>query len=219
MSGTNRIKITSNGKPERIRVFDETYISDNIKLQQDGLGSIVLFGHQVQIENRIKEIESNLLSIAEKIEQQKKTCSNYTDTGNMASPAYWLARITKTLQSVGGWAETDGIRIKKHQIKTRVTDTEVKRLGQLVTEKSEEDVTAQFEQLITVYRLVLHTESHSEEAVQGAPETSFYGHISRAEKQRTTRDILCFMYSVNKVHVLAHIPKAKNDILTWMASI
>lgn len=151
MSGTNRIKITSNGKPERIRVFDETYISDNIKLQQDGLGSIVLFGHQVQIENRIKEIESNLLSIAEKIEQQKKTCSNYTDTGNMASPAYWLARITKTLQSVGGWAETDGIRIKKHQIKTRVTDTEVKRLGQLVTEKSEEDVTAQFEQLITVY--------------------------------------------------------------------
>lgn len=104
MSGTNRIKITSNGKPERIRVFDETYISDNIKLQQDGLGSIVLFGHQVQIENRIKEIESNLLSIAEKIEQQ-------------------------------------------------------------------------------------------------------------------TRDILCFMYSVNKVHVLAHIPKAKNDILTWMASI
>ena len=71
----------------------------------------------------------------------------------------------------------------------------------------------------SMYRLVLNTESHLKEAMQGAPEASFYSHISRAEKQRTTKDILCFMYSVNEVHVLSHIPQAKGDILTWMASI
>ena len=151
LSGANQIKITPNGKSERIYVFDEAYISDNIKLQRDGLGSIVLFGHQVQIEKRIKEIETDLLSIAGKIEKQEETCSKYIGSTNIASPAYWSTRIIKTLQSSGGWAETDGIRIKKHQIKTRVTETEVKRLGQLVTERSVEDVRAEFERLITVY--------------------------------------------------------------------
>ena len=71
----------------------------------------------------------------------------------------------------------------------------------------------------SMYRLVLHTESHSQEAVQGAPETSFYSHISREEKQRTTKDILCFMYLVNEIHVLSHIPQAKNDILSWLTNI
>lgn len=151
LSGANQIKLTPNGKSEKIYVFDETYISDNIKLQRDGLGSIVLFGHQVQIEKRIKEIEADLLSIAGKIEKQEETCSKYIGSANIASPAYWSTRIIKTLQSSGGWAETDGIRIKKHQIKTRVTEPEVKRLGQLVTERPEEDVKAEFERLITVY--------------------------------------------------------------------
>jgi len=71
----------------------------------------------------------------------------------------------------------------------------------------------------SMYRLVLNTESHSQEAIQGAPEASFFSHISHAEKQRTTKDILCFMYSVSEVHVLSHVPQAKNDILTWMTNI
>jgi len=71
----------------------------------------------------------------------------------------------------------------------------------------------------SMYRLVLHTESHSQEAIQGAPEASFFAHISRAEKQRTAKDILCFMYSVNRVHVLSHIPEAETDILAWMGNI
>ena len=102
MAGANQIKLTPGGKPERIHVFDESYISDNIKLQRDGLGSIILFGHQVQIEKRVEEIETDISSVASKIQKQEEACNKYVDTNNVASPSYWLTRIIRTLQRSGG---------------------------------------------------------------------------------------------------------------------
>ena len=67
--------------------------------------------------------------------------------------------------------------------------------------------------------LVLNTESHLQEAVQGAPEMSFFSHLTVEEKQRTARDVLCFMYCVNPAHVLAHLPNARKELDNWMASI
>lgn len=61
----------------------------------------------------------------------------------------------------------------------------------------------------SMYRLVLNSESHFEEAVRGAPEASFFSHLSTDEKQRTAKDILCFIYKVNELHLLSHIPNAK----------
>lgn len=63
----------------------------------------------------------------------------------------------------------------------------------------------------SMYRLVLNTESHLQEAVQGAPEMSFFSHLTVEEKQRTARDVLCFMYCVNPAHVLAHLPNARKQ--------
>lgn len=71
----------------------------------------------------------------------------------------------------------------------------------------------------SMYRLVLNTESHFKEAIQGAPEISFFSHLTTTEKQRTAKDILCFMYKLNGQHILAHLPDAKNDLDTWWANI
>lgn len=71
----------------------------------------------------------------------------------------------------------------------------------------------------SMYRLVLNTESHSQENVQGAPEMNFFSHLTIKEKQRTARDVLCFMYSVNPAHVLSHLPNAQKELDNWMANI
>ena len=71
----------------------------------------------------------------------------------------------------------------------------------------------------SMYRLVLNSESHFKEAVQGAPEMSFWGHLSPAEKQRTAKDILCFIYKLNELHILMHLPDAKSDLDQWWANI
>lgn len=72
----------------------------------------------------------------------------------------------------------------------------------------------------SMYRLVLHGESHFEEAVRAAPETTFFSSLSDAEKQRTAKDILCFIYQLNKLHLLKHLPNgAQADLETWITSI
>ncbi|WP_312942981.1 AAA family ATPase [Oscillibacter sp.] len=70
-----------------------------------------------------------------------------------------------------------------------------------------------------MYRLVLNTESHAEEGMQGAPETSFFSHLSSSEKQRTAKDILCFIYCLNKTHLLSHLTEAEADLDKWSATI
>lgn len=71
----------------------------------------------------------------------------------------------------------------------------------------------------SLYRLILNGESHFKEAVQGSPETSFFSHLSSTEKQRTAKDILCFLYKLNELHILAHLPDAKNDLDAWWNNI
>ena len=69
-----------------------------------------------------------------------------------------------------------------------------------------------------MYRLVLDNESHFEQNIQGAPEISLFSHLSLGDKQRTAKDILCFIYRLNKAHILAHLPNAEADLVAWCAS-
>lgn len=70
-----------------------------------------------------------------------------------------------------------------------------------------------------MYRLVLNTESHAEEGIKAAPETSFWSHLSSTEKGRTAKDILCFIYCLNSPHLLSHLPEAEADLKTWSLAI
>lgn len=78
----------------------------------------------------------------------------------------------------------------------------------------------------SMYRLVLNGESHTAESARGVPEAAFWSHLSPTEKQRTARDILCFMYAINPHHVLKHLSAKKNGMKdekqaleNWMANI
>lgn len=71
-----------------------------------------------------------------------------------------------------------------------------------------------------MYRLVLHGESHYEEQVQGMRDFSFSHFLSDDEKKRTAKEVLCFMYLLNKHHILAHLPTGAEPALAgWITSI
>lgn len=75
-----------------------------------------------------------------------------------------------------------------------------------------------FENLM--YRLVLHGESHFETRIYALQDDlNFYRFISDEEKQRTCKEVLCFMYCLNPEHIEAHIPDAICEIQKWMAGI
>lgn len=64
------------------------------------------------------------------------------------------------------------------------------------------DKSLYFENLMC--RLVLHGESHFKERIYSLQDnTNFFMFISDAEKQRTAREILCFMFILNKPHIIA----------------
>lgn len=79
---------------------------------------------------------------------------------------------------------------------------------------------AYFENLM--YRLVLHGGSHYEEHVKSMGNADFFDYISSDEKVRTAKDVLCFIYSLNDIHVLEHLA-GKDDVVKtikgWLEKI
>ena len=74
-----------------------------------------------------------------------------------------------------------------------------------------------------MYRLVLNGGSHKEEQIRAMSDLNFFSYIAETEKRRTARDILCFIYLLNKQHLLAHLeaidPAADNVLVTWCKEI
>lgn len=62
-----------------------------------------------------------------------------------------------------------------------------------------------------MYRLVLHGGSHKEDQVKSMKDMNFFTIISEREKKRTAKDILCFIYLLNKAHLLSHLKDIDSD--------
>lgn len=64
--------------------------------------------------------------------------------------------------------------------------------------------------------------SHKEEQIKAMQDFHFFNLISDAEKQRTAKDILCFIYLLNKKHLLAHLEGCSNvtvELESWCQDI
>ena len=112
--------LSPGARPEKIFVFDETYVDRSVKIQSSGLDAIVLFGEQVQLEQQIQLITRDIehkTVVKNRLEESNK---KYTDSSDINSPQYWVSSIIRTLQAPGGWAETAGIKIKRNRTSARV---------------------------------------------------------------------------------------------------
>ena len=149
--GTAIIKMSPGMKAEKIFVFDEEYITQNIKVQENGLGTIVLLGKQLELEKRLEEVTKQIANTQNDIDSKREFIEQYALDNNILAPQYWKNLIVRKLQVNGGWAETSGIRIKKNQIKMRVTDAEIDRLGRLQPRKDETTTRSEFDELFKVF--------------------------------------------------------------------
>jgi energy-coupling factor transporter ATP-binding protein EcfA2 len=60
-------------------------------------------------------------------------------------------------------------------------------------------------------RLVLNGGSHRREQVQTMQDLHFFNRISKEEKQRTAKEILCFIFLLNERHLLEHLEEHDNN--------
>ena len=79
-----------------------------------------------------------------------------------------------------------------------------------------------------MYRLVLHGGSHSEERIKSMVSEDFFDYISSEEKKRTAKEILVFLYLLDKQHILEHLkkdtdglnfPDVSTDLESWKNEI
>lgn len=73
-----------------------------------------------------------------------------------------------------------------------------------------------------MYRLVLNGESHMEERTNSLGDMDYFDFLSEQERQRTAREVLCFIYLLNKKHVLVHLEGKKdveNNLNKWCSEI
>ena len=62
-----------------------------------------------------------------------------------------------------------------------------------------------------MYRLVLHGGSHREEQVKALYDMNLFIVVSNTDKQRTAKDVLCFIYLLNEKHVISHLKDYGNS--------
>ena len=62
-----------------------------------------------------------------------------------------------------------------------------------------------------MYRLVLHGGSHREEQIKAMSDFYFFEFVSQKEKIRTAREIICFLYLQNTLHIQEHLKECDKD--------
>lgn len=107
------ISLSSNEK-EHIYVFDEDFVNENVRVQEDGLGSIVMLGEQAGLAEQI-DTATTALDVAERDCTQKKALfDEYNDNANPKSPSFYILKMYGILQQDNGWAGRkrmiDGLR-------------------------------------------------------------------------------------------------------------
>ena len=84
----------------------------------------------------------------------------------------------------------------------------------------EEEYRDYFENLM--YRLILNNGSHRLVQIKTMSDLNFFTVISKDEKQRTAKEILCFIYLLNPRHLLAHLEGYDNvetNLSLWCEDI
>lgn len=130
---------------KNIYIFDEDYISSRVKVKEDGLDAIVLFGEQVDLEERINSIEEAIKQKEIRIGELEEGYKIFLSEDNPQSPKFWDKKINNKLKEAGGWADT-GAKIKNHRRNLSVTNSEISRLGNLSVTRTLEDLQGEFDE-------------------------------------------------------------------------
>ena len=130
-------------KDSGIYVFNEKYIDENVKIDDDGLETIVLLGNQVGLQEEIEAQREKVRLLSEKIDNVSREYSKYQDKSNMLSPDYHQSKIMTLLKKDGGWAKIDS-QIKGNKINSQVTAATIEEIGKLVVKEPLADLQKKF---------------------------------------------------------------------------
>ena len=144
---SNKINFSEEEK-EQIFVYNEDYIEQNIKIDADGLKSIVMFGEQISLDEKIQTKE-NERDTCEK-DKEKIHNEDYENFKNVMSPKYHQDIVIATLKENNKWADEDA-KIKKNKNKSAVRKETINDIVKHKSDDSKENIKLNFKNLMLTY--------------------------------------------------------------------
>lgn len=126
-----------------IFIFDEDYVNENVRVQEDGLGSIVMLGEQAGLADLIATATSELHDAETDRDQKKAVADVYTNIANDKSPGYYIAQMKSVLKKDRCWAERDK-QIRGNAVNTSVSDSTYKDFIHLTPAKTRDELIVEY---------------------------------------------------------------------------
>ncbi len=127
-----------------IFIFDEGYVNENVRVQEDGLGSIVMLGEQAGLTELIEHATEELREVESERDQKKNNLNEYNDSSSPKSPRYYINKMYAALQQDDGWA---GRKRKIEQLRRNasVSDNTYKDFLTLSPERTRDELIVDFD--------------------------------------------------------------------------
>lgn len=93
---------------KNIFVFNEDFVEHNVKIKEDGLETIVMFGEQADLEEKIEKLNQQISKKRTQFKIQSNKCKDFDDSTKVVSPQYHWNKIKKSLRGDKNWAGRDG---------------------------------------------------------------------------------------------------------------
>ena len=132
---------------KKIFVFNEDFVNDKVKIQKDGLGSIVMLGEMADLTVKIDDAEKELSKAKKNSEEVKEKINEYQDKNNIKSPFYYEEKMCVSLKKDDGWAGRDR-KIKGARRNTNVPKEKYKDFISITASKSKSELLVEFEDLM-----------------------------------------------------------------------
>ena len=143
LNPTNQHITLSEAEQASIFVFDEDYVTANVRIEGNGLGSIVMLGEQADLTVQIEQAEEELKRTETLVKTTGDSLKEYQTSTNPKSPRFYINKIYGILQRDDGWAGRDS-KARGLRQNSRVTDDTYKRFINLTPEKTRDELSVAF---------------------------------------------------------------------------
>lgn len=141
-----------------VHVFNEDYVNSRVKIRDDGLNTIVLFGELGELEDKILDLQLKIEAESNRNTELKTLSEEFEDKDNKKSPSNCRLQILRGLSGEGHWAEREKI-INDGKRNAGVTDRVINSIVALQPTNSLVDLRNRYEKNLKLLRQVRNNEA------------------------------------------------------------
>lgn len=128
-----------------IFVFNEDFVNDKVKIQEEGLGSIIMLGEKADLTVKIEQATEQLSEVKDIQVEIKQKIEEYRDVTNLKSPYYYKEKMCMILKNDDGWAGRER-RIKELRRNANVSKDKYLEFVNIIASKSRSELLIDFEE-------------------------------------------------------------------------